>query len=97
MPATDPVPPLGPLRKRFVRIMRWAAAFSVAIAGLAVLLVARGDSELHVHMLIATALGVGFSVLLCTALMTLIFLSNRSGHDQDAANHHDKDRHDPRP
>ena len=91
MPTPDPVPPLGPLRKRFVKAMRWAAAFSVAIAALAVILVARGDSEVHIHMLIATALGVGFSVLLGTALMTLVFLSNRSGHDQQAAHHHDKD------
>ena len=91
MPAPDPMPPLGPLKQRFVRIMRWAAAFSVATAALAVLLVARGDSEVHVHMLIATALGVGLSVLLCTALMTLVFLSNRSGHDDQAARPHNKD------
>ena len=90
MPVPDPVPPLAPLQKRFVRIMRWAAALSVTIAALAILLVARGDSEMHAHMLIATALGVGLSVLLCTALMTL-FLNNHSGHHQDAAHHHDKD------
>ena len=97
MPAPDPVPPSGLLKQRFVQIMRWAAAFSVAIAALAVLLVARGDSQLHIHMLIATALGVGLSVMLCAALMTLVFLSNSSGHDDRAAHHHDKDQHDPRP
>lgn len=87
---TDPVPPIGPLKIRFIRVMRRAALFSVAIAALAVVLVARGDSELHIHMLIATALGVGVSVLLGAALMTLIFLSNSSGFDADAADHKDK-------
>ena len=81
--APDPVPPRS-IRQRFVRIMRVAAAFSIVIAALAVVLVARGQSELHIHMLIATALGIGLTVLLGTALMTLIFLSNRSGHDADA-------------
>jgi uncharacterized membrane protein len=83
MPQPDPLPARS-IRQRFARIMRVAAAFSVVIAALAVVLVARGQSELHVHMLIATALGIGLTVLLGTALMTLIFLSNRSGHDDKA-------------
>ena len=83
MAITDPAPARS-IRQRFVRIMRVAAAFSIVIAGLAVALVARGQSEVHVHMLIATALGIGLTVLLGTALMTLIFLSNSSGHDAKA-------------
>jgi hypothetical protein len=73
-----------PIRARFIRVMRVGAAFSIVIAAIAVLLVARGQSELHIHMLIATALGIGLTVLLGTALMSLIFLSNGSGHDADA-------------
>ena len=80
---TDPAPPPS-IRQRFMRIMRVAAVFSIVVAALAVALVARGQSELHIHMLIATALGIGLTVLLGTALMTLAFLSNRSGHDADA-------------
>jgi hypothetical protein len=57
---------------------------SIVIAAVAVIIVARGDPTVHVHMLIATALGVGLSVLLGTALMSLVFLSSSSGHD-DAA------------
>ena len=83
MAIPDPLPPRS-IRQRFVRIMRVAAAFSIGIAALAVALVTRGQSELHIHMLIATALGIGLTVLLGTALMTLIFLSNSSGHDADA-------------
>jgi hypothetical protein len=61
------------------------ALFSILIAAIAVVLVARGDPTIHVHMLIATALGIGLTVLLGTALMTLVFLSSSSGHDDAAA------------
>jgi len=60
------------------------ALFSILVAGLAVLLVARGDSGAPVHMLVATALGAGLSVLLAGALMSLVFISNSSGHDEQA-------------
>lgn len=97
MPRSDSVSPLGPLKRQFVRIMRWAALFSVAVAVVAVVLVAQGDSEVRVHMLIATALGVGLSVMLGIALMVLVFLSNRMGQDQHAAEHRQREEHDPRP
>ncbi len=96
MPAPDPIPPLAPLNRQFLKIMRWAALFSIAIAILAVFLVAQGDTEIRVHMLIATALGVGLSVLLGIGLMSLVFLSNRMGQDADAADHRQKDDNDPR-
>ena len=67
-----------------MRIFRLLALLSVIIAAVAVLLVARGDPTLHVHMLIATALGIGFTVLLGTSLMTLVFISADSGHDEAA-------------
>ena len=85
-PKADPVPsPRHSLLRRFRRIMTWMAAFAIVIAAIAVLLVARGDEGLHVHMLIATALGVGLTVLLATGLMTLVFLSSSSGYDDAAA------------
>ncbi len=85
MPRPDPVPsPRYSLLRRFKRIMRWLALLSIVIAAIAVLLVARGDDSVHVHMLVATALGVGLTVLLGTGLMALSFLSARSGHDEQA-------------
>ena len=63
---------------------------------IAVQLVARGDEPIQLHMLIATALGVGLSLMLGIALMTLMFLSSRA-HDAEAADHSQKDEHDPRP
>ena len=97
MPRPDPTPPLEPLKQQFIKIMRWGALFSLAIAAIAVLLVAQGDETVHIHMLIATALGVGLSVMLGIALMTLVFLSSRMGQDADAADHSQKDNDDPRP
>jgi len=64
--------------------MKWMALFSIVVAAIAVLLVARGDNGIHIHMLIATALGAGLSVLLAGALMSLVFLSANSGHDDEA-------------
>ena len=64
--------------------MKWMALFSIAVAAIAVLLVARGDNGIHIHMLIVTALGAGLSVLLAGALMSLVFLSSSSGHDDEA-------------
>ena len=87
MPRPDPVPtPRAGALHRFARTMRWMALLSVACAAVAVWLVARGDSELHLQMMIATALGVGLTVLLGTALISLAYLSHASGHDEQA--HH---------
>ena len=84
MPLPDPIPsPRLSMLRRFRRIMKWMALFSMAVAATAVLLVARGDDGAHIHMLIATALGAGLSVLLAGALMSLVFLSSSSGHDDE--------------
>jgi hypothetical protein len=86
MPRPDALPsPRHAIMRRFWRIFRLLSILSIVIAAIAVLLVARGDKTVHIHMLIATALGVGLMVLLGTALMTLTFLSSSSGHDDQAA------------
>lgn len=79
MSHNDPAPLLEPLKRQFLRIMGWGVFFSLAVAALAVVLVAQGDEKIHIHMLIATALGVGLSVLLGIALMTLVFLKQQDG------------------
>jgi hypothetical protein len=82
VPRPDPVPPRsGDLKSRFWRIFRLLAILSVVVAAIAVLVVARGQDEIRIHMLIATALGTGFMVLVGGALMSLVFLSASSGHD----------------
>lgn len=84
----DPIPsPRHSTLRRFWRIFRLLALLSIVIAAIAVVLVARGDPTVHVHMLIATALGIGVTVLLGTGLMALAFLSSKSGHDEAATPH----------
>src|SRR4051794_7427747 len=97
VPQPDPLPsPRHSMLRRFWRIFRLLALLSIIIAAIAVVMVARGDPATHVHMLIATALGVSLTVLLGTGLMTLIFLSSSSGHDDEASAiiHRENDQHD---
>ena len=88
MPQPDPVPsPRHSLMHRFWRIFRLLALLSIIIAAIAVFLVTQGAGEVHASLIIATALGIGLTVLLGTALMTLVFLSAESGHDEAATPH----------
>jgi len=72
------------IERRLVRVMRLAAACAIVIAALAVALVARGQSGPRIPMLIATALGIGLTVLLGTAVMSVIFPSTGRGNEADA-------------
>ena len=86
MPSPDPFPGPSPVPKRQLwRIFRLLAALGFVTAAIAVLLVSRGDPQLHIHMMIATALGVFMIVLVGAGLMALAFISNSSGHDEAAA------------
>jgi hypothetical protein len=80
--------------RRFWRIFRLLALLSIVVAAIAVVLVTRGEESPGIHLMIATALGAGLTVLLGTALMTLVFLSSRSGHDEEATPHIHQDNED---
>jgi len=91
MPQPDlPPNPRASVMPRFWRIFRMLALLSVVVAAIAVMLVARDDPTTHVNMLIATALGTGFTVLVGTGLMTLVFISNSSGHDEAVSSFHEE-------
>jgi len=93
MPQHDPLPsPQQSMMRRFWRIFRLLALLSVVIAAIAVVLVTRGAGEVHASLIIATALGVGLTVLVGTSLMSLVFLSNSSGHDEAVGGTHEKDK-----
>ena len=65
----------------FWRMVRWIAAIGAIMAvGAIVYLAATG--ELYFHLVVATILGVFFSVLLGCGLFALSFFSDKSGHDQ---------------
>lgn len=89
MPAHDPVPnPAKSMKRRFLRIFRLLVLLSTTVAVIAVIVVSQGDPTLHINMLIATALGIFFTMLLGTSLMSLIFISADSGHDEAAGGPH---------
>lgn len=90
-PRPDPIPsPRGSLKRRFWRIFRLLALLSVVVAAGAVVLVTRGEGEIHASLIIATGLGVGLTMLLGTSLMALMFLSAESGHDEAAGRSRDE-------
>jgi len=83
MPRPDPIPNRRQaVKRRFWRIFRLLLLLSLVVAALAVFLVTRGGPPASIHLMIATAVGVGLTVLLGTALMTLVFLSSESGYDE---------------
>jgi hypothetical protein len=88
VPVHDQLPsPRNAVKRRFWRIFRLLALLSIVTATIAVILVGEGDPVLHINMIVATGLGVGVAVLLGTSLMTLVFLSAGTGHDDAAAEH----------
>ncbi|MGZ8337405.1 MAG: hypothetical protein ACXWU1_12155 [Allosphingosinicella sp.] len=65
----------------FRRIMLWISlAGAVMVAG--ALWYISLYEPLRLHMVVATVLGVFFSVLLGSGLFALAFFSDKSGHDQ---------------
>ena len=62
--------------------MRLMFGITVGVVIIAVALIYRQTGFVSVHFFIATALGIGFSMLLMSALMGLVFLSSGTGHDE---------------
>jgi hypothetical protein len=72
-------------RSEFIRIMKWIMLVAVLmVAGAITYLRATGD--LTPDMVLATVLGVFFSVLLGCGLFAAAFFSDKSGLDDDVAN-----------
>lgn len=65
--------------RRLMKAMAWVTlgVVLVVVAGLY-----WSFGFVSIHFYIATALGVGFTMLLGTALMGLVFLSSGTGHDE---------------
>ena len=68
--------------QRYRRLMRLMMLLTVGAVMVALALVYRGFGMVSAHLFIATALGVGCSMLLMSALMGLVFLSSGTGHDE---------------
>lgn len=74
--------------------MSWMGLAAAVAVALALLYLWISGAPFSIHLVIATALGVGLTVLLGTGLMGLVFLSSISGHDDSAARSGDEDEHD---
>ena len=105
MPKHDPTPPRDATPAlhteeqrralawlRYKRLMSWMAIAAVVAVLLALIYLKSSGEPVPVHMMIATIAGVGFSVLLGTALMGLVYFSNNSGHDEAATRREENDR-----
>jgi len=68
-------------RRRFVKVMGWMTLASLATALIAVWVLAETLEKLPLFMAVATGIGVFLTVLLCAFLMSLVFFSAGSGHD----------------
>lgn len=66
---------------RYRRLMRWMTVVTLTAVVLGVILLYWRNGFVSVHFYIATALGIGFAMLLMSALMGLVFLSSGTGHD----------------
>lgn len=66
---------------RWRRIMRLIALITAVMIAIALAWLASSGEPVSLHFYIATALGIGATMLLTGALMGLVFLSNGTGHD----------------
>lgn len=78
---------------RYRRLMRLMFGITVGVVVIAVALLYKQVEGVSIHFFIATALGIGFTMLLTSALMGLVFLSSGTGHDE--AVDHDLDKLEP--
>jgi hypothetical protein len=67
---------------RYKRLMKGMAAFTLAVVVVALGAFYWFNGLVSVHFFIATALGIGFAMMLMAALMGLVFLSSGTGHDE---------------
>lgn len=66
---------------RYFRLMRLMVLVTIATVAVALVFLSRTVGAVSAHFYIATGLGIGASMLLMSALMGLVFLSNGTGHD----------------
>lgn len=67
---------------RYRRLLGWTGWLALAIVSLAWVWLYDEFGLVSIHLYIATALGLGFTVMLVGALMGLVFLSSGTGHDE---------------
>lgn len=71
---------------RFKRLMAFMAAVTLLTVCCALAFLSLTVGETSIHFYVATGLGIAVSMLLTSALMGLVFLSNGTGHDESVGN-----------
>ncbi len=71
---------------RYRRLMRLMFGITTGVVIIALVIIYKEVDDVSPHFFIATALGIGFSMLLMSALMGLVFLSSGTGHDESVDN-----------
>jgi hypothetical protein len=82
---------------RYKRLMRFMVLITLTVIVIALVFLYRSNGLVSIHFYIATALGIGFAMLLMSALMGLVFLSSGTGHDEailDPLAEEDKEKRD---
>ncbi|WP_298691165.1 hypothetical protein [uncultured Sphingomonas sp.] len=86
MPRPDPVPTPRIANAhawaRYRRIMRWMTLLALGCVGVTLAYFRFGGAPVPINMVIAGSLGVFLTVMVGTGLMSLVFLSAGSGHDE---------------
>lgn len=80
---------------RYRRIMRLMMMVTVGVVLLAMAALYNQHGMVSIHYYIATALGIGFTMLLGSALMGLVFLSHGTGHDASISDKLEEERNKP--
>ena len=70
---------------RYKRLMKGMAALTTTVVALTLGAFYWFTGGTSIHFFIATALGIGFMMMLTAALMGLVFLSSGTGHDESVA------------
>jgi lipopolysaccharide export LptBFGC system permease protein LptF len=79
---------------RYRRLMLWMVLITLAIIAVAMTFLYRSNGFVSIHFYIATALGIGFAMMLMSALMGLVFLSAGTGHDDAIIDPFEDDNND---
>ncbi len=74
-------PPGADHWRRFRRLMLVTTIVAIVTAGLAIWQMLASGAPPRLHFIIAMGGGIFIALLLAGALMGLVFVSNRSGHD----------------
>ena len=69
----------------YKRMMLGMGAFTIVVLLVALGVLYASGALVSIHFVIATVLGVGFTMMLMAALMGLVFLSSGTGHDESVS------------